>query len=106
MRSSGETGQYAVETRSSLMACQLAIDGAGIAVFDRVSARGLDLSAVTLRPLEPERWISFGYVHHEDQKLSDNAKVLIGCVLGVLEEFRSKSAANAASVEFVSGAQG
>ena len=60
MRSNGETGHYVVETRSSLMACQLAIDGAGIAVFDRMSAHGLDLSGVTFRPLEPERWITFG----------------------------------------------
>ncbi len=104
MRSNGATGHYAVETRSSLMACQLAIDGAGIAVFDRVSARGLDLSAVTFRPLEPERWIAFGYVHHSDQKLSGNAKDLIECVLRTLTEFRNRSAENAASVELLSDA--
>lgn len=102
MRAGGSTGHYAIETRSSLMACQLAIDGAGIAVFDRLSARGLDLDAVTFRPLEPERWIAFGYVHHIDQKLSANAKVLIDCVLQTIAEFKSRSAANAASVELVS----
>jgi DNA-binding transcriptional LysR family regulator len=101
MRSNGETGHYVVETRSSLMACQLAIDGAGIAVFDRVSARGLDLSAVTFRPLEPERWIAFGYVHHSDQKPSGNANVLIECVLGALEDFKSESSGNAAAVELI-----
>jgi DNA-binding transcriptional LysR family regulator len=104
MRSSGETGQYVVETRSSLMACQLAIDGAGIAVFDRLSARGLDLSGVTLRPLEPARWISFGYVQHSDHKASGTANLLIECVLGVLEDFRKKNADNAAAVEFGSEA--
>ena len=101
MRSNGETGHYAVETRSSLMACQLAIDGAGVAVFDRVSARGLDLGAVTFRPLEPERWIAFGYVHHSDQKPSGNANVLIDCLLRALEDFRNQSRENAAAVEFV-----
>jgi DNA-binding transcriptional LysR family regulator len=101
MRSNGETGHYAVETRSSLMACQLAIDGAGVAVFDRVSARGLDLSGVTFRPLEPERWIAFGYVHHSDQKPSGNANVLIDCLLRALEDFRNQSRENAAAVEFV-----
>lgn len=101
MRSNGETGHYAVETRSSLMACQLAIDGAGIAVFDRVSSRGLDLSGVTFRPLEPERWIAFGYVHHSDQKPSGNATVLIDCVLEALAEFRKQSAENAAAVELL-----
>ncbi|HIE71662.1 MAG TPA: LysR family transcriptional regulator, partial [Planctomycetes bacterium] len=29
MRSNGATAQYSIETRSSLMACQMAIDGAG-----------------------------------------------------------------------------
>lgn len=104
MRSSGETGHYTVETRSSLMACQLAIDGTGIAVFDRVSARGLDLSSVTFRPLEPTRWIAFGYVHHSDQKPSGNANVLIECVLHILKDFKNQSPENAAAVEFVDDA--
>ncbi len=104
MQSNGATGHYAVETRSSLMACQLAIDGAGIAVFDRVSARGLDLSAVAFRPLDPERWISFGYVHHSDQKLSSNADYVIECVLRTLTDFRNQSAGNAASVELIAEA--
>jgi len=101
MRSSGKTAQYAVETRSSLMAFQLAIDGAGIAVFDRVSARGFDMRDVVLRPLEPERWISFGYVHHRDQKPAKNAQLLIDCVLHTIEAFRDASAANAASIDIL-----
>ncbi|HWK32571.1 MAG TPA: LysR family transcriptional regulator [Hyphomicrobium sp.] len=99
MRSSGKTAQYAVETRSSLMAFQLAVDGAGIAVFDRVSARGFDMRDVVLRPLDPERWISFGYVHHRDQKPAQNAQLLIDCVLHTIEAFRDANAANAASIE-------
>jgi DNA-binding transcriptional LysR family regulator len=84
------------------MACQLAIDGDGIAVFDRLSARGLDLSAAIFRPLEPPRWIAFGYVHHSDQTLSANANKLIECVLRTLADFRNQSAENAAAVELVS----
>jgi DNA-binding transcriptional LysR family regulator len=106
MRSSGEMGRYVVETRSSLMACQLASDGAGIAVFDRLSARGMDLSAVTFRPLEPERWIAFGYIHHTNQKLAVHANVLIKCVRRVLTEFRNRSLDNSASVELLSGELG
>jgi len=106
MRSSGETAQYVVETRSSLMACQLAIDGAGVAVFDRVSARGFDMRNVVLRPLEPERWISFGYVHHRDQKPTGNARVLIDCVLHTIESFRNESAESAASIELMATRKG
>lgn len=106
MRSGGETGRYVVETRSSLMACQLASDGAGVAVFDRLCARGLDLSTVTFRPLEPERWIAFGYVHHSNQELPAHAHVLIQCVRRILTEFRNRSLDNSASVEFLSGETG
>jgi DNA-binding transcriptional LysR family regulator len=106
MRFDGKIGHYVVETRSSLMACQLAIDGAGIAVFDRISARGLDLSGVTMRPLEPERWITFGSVHHCDQKPSENADAFIACVRSTLADFRAQSAANAASVELTSRIDG
>jgi DNA-binding transcriptional LysR family regulator len=101
MRSGGATGHYVVETRSSLMACQMAIDGGGVTVFDRLSARGLDLSAAAFRPLEPERWVAFGYVHHSDQTLSAHAREMVECVLTTLEEFRAESAANAAAVELV-----
>ena len=42
---------YALETHSSLMAYQMASDGAGIAFFDRLSARGLNTEAVKFLPL-------------------------------------------------------
>lgn len=106
MRFNGKIGHYVVETRSSLMACQLAIDGAGIAVFDRLSARGLDLSGVVMRPLEPERWITFGYVRHSDQKPSEMAGALIKCLRETLREFRKMSAENAASVALIDGKVG
>jgi len=88
------------------MACQLAIDGAGVAVFDRVSARGFDMRNVVLRPLEPERWISFGYVHHRDQKPTGTARVLIDCVLHTIESFRNESAESAASIEPMAARKG
>lgn len=106
MRSGGATGRYAVETRSSLMACQLASDGAGIAVFDRLSARGMDLSAVTFRPLDPERWISFGYVHHGEQVLSSSLNGFIECVRRTLADFRSRSQENFEAVQLVASEPG
>jgi hypothetical protein len=71
-----------------------------------LSARGLDLSAVTFRPLEPGRWIAFGYVHHSDQELPEHAHVLIQCVRRTLTEFRNRSLDNSASVELLSGETG
>lgn len=102
MRSGGATGRFVVETRSSLMACQLASDGVGIAFLDRLSARGMDLKNVRLRPLEPARWIAFGSIYHRDQPLTANAMHFIEYVRRTIADIRKASAENAASVELLS----
>jgi len=97
----GVRPNYAVETRSSLMACQLVRDGVGVAILDRVCAQAIDLSGLVMRPLEPERWILFGYVHQARQPLSSVAVAFLECVRQVLLRFIEKSAENAQSVIIV-----
>lgn len=99
--SGGVRPRYAVETRSSLMACQLVRDGVGIALLDRVCAQAIDLRGTVMRPLEPERWILFGYVYQSRQPLGANAVNFLDCLRRVLEQYRAASAANAASVVLV-----
>ncbi len=99
--SGGVRPQYAVETRSSLMACQLVRDGVGVALLDRICAQAIDLRGVVMRPLEPERWILFGYVYQARQPLGSNAVAFLDCLRRVLERFRAASADNAASVVMV-----
>jgi DNA-binding transcriptional LysR family regulator len=89
---------YAVETRSSLMACQLARDGAGIAFLDRVCAQALNLRGLVLRPLEPERWLLFGYVHQARHPPSALATTFVECVRETLLAFVEASEANARAV--------
>jgi DNA-binding transcriptional LysR family regulator len=96
--SGGVRPQYAVETRSSLMACQLVRDGVGVALLDRICAQAIDLQGIVMRPLEPERWILFGHVHQARQPLGANAVVFLDCLRRVLEQFRAQNADNAASV--------
>jgi DNA-binding transcriptional LysR family regulator len=96
--SGGVRPRYVVETRSSLMACQLVRDGVGVAMLDRVCAQAIDLHGMVMRPLEPERWILFGYVHQARQPLGANALAFLDCLNRVLEQFRVASADNAASV--------
>jgi len=96
--SGGEKPNYVVETQSSLMACQLARDGAGIALLDRICVQATDMRGITLRPLEPERWILFGYIYQTRQSLGRNAWAFIECMREVLRAFRSVSAENAQSV--------
>lgn len=104
--SGGVRPRYAVETRSSLMACQLAREGAGVALLDRVCAQAIDLRGLAMRPLEPERWMLFGYVHQARQPLGASALAFLDCVRAVLERFRAQSAENAASVVMVSADTG
>lgn len=96
---SGATpAKSAVETCSSLMACQMAGDGVGIAFLDRLSARGLDLGGVEFRPLEPAKWITFGYIHPRGEALSANAIGFINAVRRTVGEFRQRHPDNAAAV--------
>lgn len=100
-RSGGVRPRYAVETRSSLMACQLAREGAGVAVLDRLCAQALDLHAMVLRPLVPERWILFGYVHQVQHPPGEGALAFIACLRQVIERFRAASVDNAQSVSML-----
>lgn len=91
-RSGGAVPTYTVETRSSLMACQMVRDGAGIAVLDRICAQAIDLSGLTLRPIEPERWISFGYIQQRGSMLSKHAVHFLDCLNRVVAKLRARGA--------------
>jgi DNA-binding transcriptional LysR family regulator len=80
------------------MACQLVRDGVGVAMLDRLCAQAIDLRGIELRPLAPERWILFGYIHQARQPLNANALAFLDCLRRVIERFRAASADNAASV--------
>ena len=80
------------------MACQLVRDGAGVALLDRVCAQAIDLRGLVMRPLEPERWILFGYVHQARQPPGPVAAAFLECVHHVLEQFIAYGAENAESI--------
>lgn len=98
LRSGGARTEYAIETRSSLMACQLARDGAGVAILDRLCVQAIDLSGLVIRPLVPERWILFGYIHQLRQQPSGNASAFLDCVRRTVETFRARSPEDAQAV--------
>lgn len=89
-RSGGAVPSYTVETRSSLMACQMVRDGAGIAVLDRVCAQAIDLSGLTLRPIDPARWISFGYIHQRGATLSPHTLHFLDCLKRIVAQLRAR----------------
>jgi len=97
---------YAVETRSSLMACQLVRDGLGIAMLDRICAQAIDLRGLVMRPLQPERWILFGYVFQARHPLGPNALAFLDCMRCVLEQFCAADPEHARSVVMASPGAG
>jgi DNA-binding transcriptional LysR family regulator len=98
----GLSPSYALETHSSLMAYQMASDGAGVAFFDRLSARGLDTSKVSFRPLAPAKWITFGYISPRGRSLGSSAVKFIDAIKETIFEFRLQSDDNANAVSIVS----
>lgn len=99
----GTSANCTVETRSALMACQMAIDGLGIALLDRLSARGLDFGEVEFRPLAPAKWLTFGYVNQSGKSLGPYSTRFINAVRKTIGEFRAKSPSNADCVQLENG---
>lgn len=97
-RSGGATARYVVEAQSSLMACQLVRDGAGITILDRLAARAIDLTGMALVPLVPERRILVGWIHQRGRRLNAAAQAFLDCVRRSVEDFRAASAPNAEAV--------
>jgi len=97
-RSGGIRPDVAIETRSSLMACQLVRDGAGIAILDRICAQAIDLAGIAIRPLVPERWILFGYIHPTQRPPAANAIAFLDCLRRGIDTFRGRSTENADAV--------
>ena len=93
-RSSGLMPTYAVETTSSVIGCQLARDGAGVAINDRLSVLGAPVGVVT-RPLEPAHWLLFGYIYQAGQILSEDARAFLDSIRGHIDDFRAENAENA-----------
>lgn len=54
--------RHRLQTSSSQIASRLVAIGVGITIIDRLSSATLDPQAVVLRPLDPERWVSFGVI--------------------------------------------
>jgi len=97
-RSGGVVPSYMVETTSSLMGCQMARDGAGIAFIDRISVKAIDPEGMAIRPLDPPHWLLYGYMYQKGQTLSENARAFLDCICRYVEDFRSTSDVNTQSV--------
>ena len=78
-RSAGLNPKYACEVASSQLACQLVADGAGITIADSLTTQPLG-ERVVLRPVVPERWMSFGLLLPVSAAPSANGRALADCL--------------------------
>lgn len=58
----GLVPDYALETSSSQISCQMVACGAGLTVIDRLSISGALADSTRLVPLEPAHWVAFGII--------------------------------------------
>jgi len=98
-RSGGVSPTYAVETTSSYLAAQMARDGAGIALMDRLSVAALDPHGMAVRPLDPPHWLLYGYIMPKGQILTKDAETFLSCLRRYIADFRGAGADNAACVQ-------
>ncbi|GAB3679725.1 LysR family transcriptional regulator [Salinisphaera aquimarina] len=98
LQAGGVEARHIVQSSSSLLACQMARDGAGVAVLDRLCAPSIDMTGAVMRPLTPERWVSFGYVHTERDGLSPTARIFVDCMREAVAAIREHSPADRESI--------
>ncbi|GAA6151584.1 LysR family transcriptional regulator [Pseudoteredinibacter isoporae] len=72
--SAGIQKNFSCDVASSQLACHLVADGAGITIADALTANIVDQSKVELRPIVPERWMSFGLLYPKHNELSEAGK--------------------------------
>jgi len=48
-----------IETTSSVMACQMVVEGLGVTIIDRLAAMAMDQNRFSLRPLAPHYRLQF-----------------------------------------------
>lgn len=71
---------HILETNTSLNAMQMARVGLGIALVDPVTAYGVPLEGVVVRPVELNIPFFFGVISPHASPLSDVAQALLGCL--------------------------
>ena len=76
-RSAGISKSFDCEVASSQLACNLVADGVGITIADSLTIDPSINKKVVLKPISPERWMSFGLLFPKSSEVSNNAKQLI-----------------------------
>jgi DNA-binding transcriptional LysR family regulator len=73
-RAAAKKPRYAIETTSTLLACELVAEGAGVALLDTVSAAVTEDRTVVI-PLDPPEWVSFGLLVPKQTQITSTARL-------------------------------
>ena len=85
--STGLTPRYLCDVASSEIACQLVENGVGITIADSLTGNIRASAQTVLRPIRPERWMSFGLFLPRATGLSKNGQKLLSCFRDTAREF-------------------
>ena len=88
--SAGVALEYVMETASSLVACEMARQKAGVTIIDRISAMGINLEGMVLRPLDPPRWLPFGLIKPRGKPLPEPAERLVRSLCEYLQALTAR----------------
>lgn len=83
-RSGGVAPAYTMETQSTVVARQLVVGRAGIALMDLVVGGLPAPDDAVMVPLDPERWVPYGCVFPKDQPRHPNAALFIAALHRVI----------------------
>ncbi|REG82133.1 LysR family transcriptional regulator [Marinomonas pollencensis] len=77
-KSAGLMPSYACEVSALMLACQLVTEGVGVTITDSLTTSAINTQNVTLRPIVPERWMSFGLLFPRKFEQSESSQRFMG----------------------------
>ncbi len=90
-RSAGVTPVHSCEVAASQLACALVAEGAGITIADELVAMHHTPKDLTLVPVVPERWMTFGLLYPASQTKSHNLLQFEETLLEVVSDLAHRS---------------
>ena len=89
IRSSGAEISYSMEVSSSLLACQLVAEGAGVTIIDAPSVSRFGFFGdLALVPLRPVRWWKCGLFHLHNSKQNPLTRSFEFCVRDIVQNLK------------------
>lgn len=89
--SAGVTPRQTCEVAASQLACSLVAEGAGVTIADELVAAQARKDKLTLIPVMPERWMTFGLLYPASQQKSESLLVFEKALFEVVDELAQQS---------------